>query len=105
MPSAFGKRERFDVNASHIFPQVVLAVITLVVVGAGDGDARAGAGCETGLPFCSVVITTLLEWSLIPSYWSRSSEGEPWTGSVPFKCVLPPLPAQKLLPQSRRVLK
>ena len=46
-------------DTSHIFPQGVLAAITLVGGGAGDGGAKAGTGCEAGLPLCSVAITTL----------------------------------------------
>ena len=37
VPNAFGRRVGFDLVASHIFPQGVLAAITLVVGGAGDG--------------------------------------------------------------------
>ena len=38
---------------------MVLAAITLVGARAGDGVARAGTGCEEGLPFCSVAVTAL----------------------------------------------
>ena len=48
--SAFGGKAGFDVDASHIFPQGVLAAVTLVRGVAGDGGARACAGCEAGLP-------------------------------------------------------
>lgn len=41
VPSASGGRVEFDVNASHIFPQGVLATLTLVGVVAGEGRARA----------------------------------------------------------------
>ena len=44
---------------NHIFPQGVLAAITLVGGGAGDGGARAGARSEVGL-LCSVAVTALL---------------------------------------------
>ena len=37
VPGAFGGRAGFDVDASHIFPQCVLAAIALVVGVAGDG--------------------------------------------------------------------
>ena len=46
----FGGRAGFGVNTSHIFPQDVLAAITLVGGGAGEGVARAGSRCEVGLP-------------------------------------------------------
>ena len=46
VPHAPGGRVGFEVEASHIFPQGVLAAITLVRGGAGDGGARPCAGCE-----------------------------------------------------------
>ena len=48
MPSGFGGRAGFDMNSSQIFPQDVLAAITLVGGGAGEGGARAGARCGAG---------------------------------------------------------
>lgn len=57
--SAFGRRAGFDVDASHIFPEVILAAFTLVVVAAGGGAARAHSWCKTELPFCSVAVTSL----------------------------------------------
>ena len=56
--NAFGRRAGFDEDASHIFPQGVLAAMTLVGGGAGDGGARAR--CEAGPPLCSVASNTLL---------------------------------------------
>ena len=41
VPRAFDGRAGFDVDANHIFPQGVLAAISLVEVRAGDGGARA----------------------------------------------------------------
>ena len=38
-------RARFDVDASRVFLQDVLATITLVGGGAGDADARIGTRC------------------------------------------------------------
>ena len=58
MPSAFNGRAGFDVDASHIFPQGVLAAVTLVGPVAGDGGAKVCAGCEVGL-LCSLAVTTL----------------------------------------------
>ena len=40
-----------------VFLQGTLAALMLVGGGAGDAGARAGAGWEVGLPFCSVAIT------------------------------------------------
>lgn len=56
---AFGGRTGFDVNIIHVFPQGVLASITLVEGVAGDGGAKARAKCEVGLPLCSVTVTAL----------------------------------------------
>ena len=44
-------------------------------------------------------------WGLSPSCWSRSPEGRAWAGSVPLKCVFPPLSELAPLPQSGGVLK
>ena len=60
MSNAFGGRAGFDVDVSHVFPQGVLAALIFVVVRAGGGGARAGAGCEVGLPLCSTALTALL---------------------------------------------
>lgn len=60
MSNAFDGRAGFDVDASHIFPQGVLAAIIFVGVEAGGAGARAGAGCEVGLPLCSVALDALL---------------------------------------------
>lgn len=38
--SSFGERAEFDVNINHIFPQEMLAAITLIGCGAGEGGAR-----------------------------------------------------------------
>lgn len=54
VPSVFGGRAGFDENMSHVFPQGVLATITLVVGGAGDRRAVTYTGCDFGLPFCSI---------------------------------------------------
>lgn len=45
---------------SHTFPQGMLAAIIFVGVEAGSAGARAGAGCEVGLPLCSVAPDALL---------------------------------------------
>lgn len=72
-PDAFGGRTGVDVDASHVFPQCVVAAVTLVRGGAGDGVlARAGSRCEVGLPLCQWLSLPYLGWSLTPSHWSRS---------------------------------
>ena len=43
--NALYESARFDVDASRVFLQDVLATITLVGGGAGDGDARTGTRC------------------------------------------------------------
>ena len=48
--SVFEVRARFDVKKSHVFLQGVLATITLVGSGAGDGGPRAGVSCDVGFP-------------------------------------------------------
>ena len=58
MPSDFGGSSVSEVSMDHIFPQGMLAAITLVGGGPRDG-ARARATCELGLLLCSEVITTL----------------------------------------------
>lgn len=45
MPNTFCGTAAIDVYASPDFPQGVLATIILVVGVAGDGRAKAGAGC------------------------------------------------------------
>ena len=60
VPNAFDGKGGFDMDANHVSPQVVLATITLVGIGAGDGGARAGAECEAGISFCSVAVTDLV---------------------------------------------
>ena len=58
VPNVFTGRAEFDVNTSQVFPQAVLAAITVVGCKAGAGGARAGARCEEGLLLCSVAIKT-----------------------------------------------
>ena len=45
MTNSFGWGAGFDVDESHVLPQHLLAAITMVGDGAGDGVARDGAGC------------------------------------------------------------
>ena len=57
VPKAFAGMAGCEVDASHIFPQVVLAVATLVAHWAGDGGV--GTMIEVELLLFSVAITTL----------------------------------------------
>ena len=82
VPIPFGGRAGFDMDASHVFCQGVLAAIILVGGEVGDGCARAGVGYEVGLPLCSVAITALLGVGSDPK--SRSPEGQVQAGFVPF---------------------
>ena len=58
MPSGFGGRPGSEVGISHVFPQGVLAAITLVR--GGDGGAKARAMPEPGLLLCLVTYNALL---------------------------------------------
>lgn len=49
-----------DMSTGHIFSQDVLAAITLVGGGAGEGNIRARARCDPGLPLFSGANTILL---------------------------------------------
>lgn len=60
VPSGFGGIAGFDLNTSHVFSQVLLAVITLIVGVAGDVGTRAGYRFELRLPLCSVAVSALL---------------------------------------------
>lgn len=59
LANAFDGTAGFDMDASHVFPQGVLAAVTSAGGGAGVGEARARARCEAGLLLCLVVVTTL----------------------------------------------
>ena len=74
MPSGFGGRPGSEVGMSHVFPQGVLAAITLVR--GGDGGAKARAKCELGLLLCSVAITILLVAGSGPKCSGRNPEGQ-----------------------------
>lgn len=60
VPIGFGGRTGSDVNSSYIFLQDVLAPITLVGDGAGNGGARVRAKYDWGLLLCSVANNILL---------------------------------------------
>lgn len=50
----------FDVNVSYVFLHGLLEAITFGVGLVSDGGARVCAGCEMGLPLCSVAVIILL---------------------------------------------
>lgn len=54
-PRAFRGRSEFHMDRNF----AVLTPLSLAGVGAGDGEARAGARCEVGFPHCSVAVATL----------------------------------------------
>lgn len=58
-PGPLAGRGGSAVSKSHIFSQGVLAVVSRVGCGAGDGEAGAGTRCESGLLLCSVANTPL----------------------------------------------
>ena len=61
---------------SHVYSKCVLAAITLVEGGAGDGGARAGPWCGAGL-LCLVAIITLPGSESGLSCWIRSPDSQP----------------------------
>lgn len=71
-----------EVDASHIFPQVVLAVATLVAHWAGDGGVRTMI--EVELPLFSVAITAL--WCVGSD--SNLLEQKPWGSGCSWLCSL-----------------
>lgn len=54
-------------DASHVFPPSVLAIIPLIGCVVGVVVSRGCAGCEVGLPLCSMAITTLSGLGFAPS--------------------------------------
>lgn len=93
MPSGFAVRYGFDVNTSAVFPQGVLAPITVVLGGAGERGDRAPARCEAGLPLCPVANTALLRVRL----GNKLLEQKPCVSGVgwlsPLWCVCVPFPS------------
>lgn len=68
----------------RIFPQGVLAVIALVVCGAGNEGVRDGQGVRRGFLSAQWLSVLCQEQGLIPSCWSRSPKGGAQTGCVSF---------------------
>lgn len=67
MLKAFDGRAGSDAGANHVFPQSVLAAITLVRL---ESEDRVGPGCEAKHPLWSVAIPALLREGSDP-LWSR----------------------------------
>ena len=72
--SAFGERAGYDMDASYVFPQSVLAAIILVGAGTGGQVGRVGGQREAGFSLAQWLSPPSRVWVLIPSCWSRSSE-------------------------------
>ena len=90
----FGGRAGSDMNTSHIFSQGALAVITLGGGRTGDGAARARGSVSQGFPSAQWPASPYWGWGWVPSCWSTDPKVQGWTGSIPLKCVLSPLPGE-----------
>ena len=75
MSNTFGQRAGFDLNDSHVFPQGVLAAITLAWGVVDNGGARACLGGGEGLPLCSLAIIALSGAVSAPKLLER----KPWS--------------------------
>ena len=99
VPNVLNGRVGYDVDASHVFLQGVLAALTLIESENRDGGVTASTRCEAGLSLCSVVVTTLSGVGFDPKFLSRSPVAHAQVGPIPFECVFFPLPTQRLFPQ------
>lgn len=82
----FSGKAGFDMDTSHVFPQSVLAAVTLIGSGVRDWEARADIRYEAGLPFSSVAIAVLFGVGSDPKYWGKIHEGQAWAGFVEPHC-------------------
>ena len=73
VPSGFDVKAGFQVNISHIFPQGILAAVTLVGGKTEDDGTRARASCELMLPICLVAGTMLSQAGLGPKLLEQKS--------------------------------
>ena len=64
----FVGRDGSEVNVGHVFPQGVLAVITLLGGGAGDGGARSRARCEQSFSCAQWLSPPYQGWGHVPRY-------------------------------------
>ena len=63
--SGFGGSTGSDLVMSYIFPQGMLAVITLVGVRAGDGAARARGSVSQGFPSAQWPASPYWDWGWV----------------------------------------
>lgn len=70
-------RHVFGMNARHILPQCLLAIIPLIGDVIGVAVTRAYTVCEVRPPLCCVVVIALWEQGLISSCWNGNTEGWP----------------------------
>lgn len=75
MPNASGGKAELDIDSGHIFPQGVLAALTLVSGRTGDWGARASTGRDLGFPLYSVPVTTLSGLGSVPKFLMQK---KPW---------------------------
>ena len=57
----YGARAVFGMDACHVFPHGILALVPLIRSVFAIVVTTACAACLTGPPLCSVVVTALLE--------------------------------------------
>ena len=91
--SIFGSSSGFGVDASHVFPQTVPALIPLVRSVSSIVLRRAYAGYGAEPPLCSMAVTALSEQGLQHSCWSRSPEDQVWSDSTGPEWVPCPKPS------------
>ena len=89
--SGFGKTAGSGVSTGCIFPSDVLATLTGVGSGAGDGEPGARARCEPGLLQCSVANTALLGLGSGPGLLLFIAQSSPTLFS-PLDCSTPGFP-------------
>mgnify|MGYP001194491679 CR=1 FL=1 len=68
-----------------MFPQGVLATITLVGSGDEEGGTRARGWCKVWVPLCSVAVTALSGQGSGPKLLEKKPEGWASTSLVTFK--------------------
>ena len=91
VPSGVGKTAGSGVSTGRVFPSGVLATLTRVGSGAGDGEAGARARCGPGLLLCSVANTALLGLGSGPGLLLFIAQSSPTLFS-PLDCSTPGFP-------------
>ena len=104
VPRGFGEKAGYDMSTSHIFPQDVLAALTLVRGGAGDRVAKARVRCESGFFLFTVSNSTLLGVEVGSQVTGTEALGVGSKLVLFSKCVFSPIPALAHLPQRGAVL-